>query len=88
MKFTVDVECTPEEARKFIGLPDVAPMQEAMMKELQKQMMDNIKSLDAEAMMKTWMNPTLQGWSEMQKIFWAQMGLTPPGTEAPKKQAK
>ncbi len=88
MKFTVDVECTPEEARKFIGLPDVAPMQEAMMKELQKQMMDNIKSLDAEAMMKTWMNPTLQGWSEMQKIFWAQMGLTPPGAEAPKKQAK
>lgn len=88
MKFTVDVECTPEEARRFIGLPDVAPMQEAMMRELQKQMMDNIKSLDAEAMMKTWMNPTLQGWSEMQKIFWAQMGLTPPGTDGPKKQAK
>ncbi|HBR68936.1 MAG TPA: hypothetical protein DEA55_06130 [Rhodospirillaceae bacterium] len=88
MKFTVDVDCTPEEARRFIGLPDVAPLQEAMMKELQKQMMDNIKSLDAESMMKTWMNPTIQGWSEMQKIFWAQMGLTPPGADASKKQAK
>lgn len=88
MKFTVDVECTPDEARRFIGLPDVAPLQEAMMKELQKQMTDNIKSLDAESMMKTWMNPTLQGWSEMQKIFWAQMGLTPPGAETSKKQAK
>lgn len=23
MKFTVDVECTPEEARTFLGLPDM-----------------------------------------------------------------
>lgn len=23
MKFTVDVECTPEEARNFLGLPDM-----------------------------------------------------------------
>ncbi len=81
MKFKVDVECTPEEARTFIGLPDVAPMQEAMMKEMQKQMMDNIKGLDPETMMQTWMTPSIQGWSEMQKIFWGQMGLKSP--EAP-----
>ncbi|HWJ70184.1 MAG TPA: DUF6489 family protein [Sphingobium sp.] len=24
MKFTVDVECTPEEARNFLGLPDMS----------------------------------------------------------------
>lgn len=90
MKFKVDVECTPEEARKFVGLPDVAPMQEAMMKELQKQMMENVKSLDPETMMQNWMTPSIQGWSEMQKIFWAQMGLTPPeaNDEAPKKAKK
>ncbi|WP_420846806.1 DUF6489 family protein [Microvirga tunisiensis] len=28
MKITMDVECTPEEARAFLGLPDVKPMQE------------------------------------------------------------
>ena len=33
MKFTVNVECTPEEARAFMGLPDVQPMQEAMMQD-------------------------------------------------------
>jgi len=90
MKFTVDVECTPEEARKFVGLPDVAPMQEAMMKELQKQMMDNVKSLDPEAMMQNWMTPSIQGWGEMQKIFWAQMGLAAPeaNDEAPKNAKK
>jgi hypothetical protein len=26
MKFTVDVECTPEEARTFLGLPDMKPI--------------------------------------------------------------
>jgi hypothetical protein len=26
MKFTVDVECTPEEARSFLGLPDMKPI--------------------------------------------------------------
>jgi hypothetical protein len=26
MKFTVDVDCTPEEARSFLGLPDMTPI--------------------------------------------------------------
>ena len=31
MKIKIDVDCTPQEARAFLGLPDVAPMQKAMM---------------------------------------------------------
>ncbi|WP_246690506.1 DUF6489 family protein [Microvirga aerophila] len=31
----MDVGCTPEEARTFLGLPDVKPMQEHLMRELQ-----------------------------------------------------
>jgi hypothetical protein len=87
MKFTVNVECTPEEARAFVGLPDVAPMQEAMMAELERQMKANIQSLDPETMMKTWFPATIQGWSDMQKLFWAQMGVTPESGENPKKAA-
>jgi hypothetical protein len=30
MKFTVNVECSPEEARRFMGLPDVTPINEAL----------------------------------------------------------
>lgn len=30
MKFTVNVDCTPEEARRFFGLPDVDQMTDAM----------------------------------------------------------
>ncbi len=29
MKITVDIDCTPEEARAFFGLPNVQPMQDA-----------------------------------------------------------
>ena len=42
MKITVDVECTPEEVRAFLGLPDVKPMQEQLMREVQDHMTANI----------------------------------------------
>lgn len=77
MKVTFNIDCTPEEARKFFGLPDVVPMQEMMMKEIEAKMQDNIQNLDPESFMKTWMPATIQGWGEMQKLFWAQMGVDP-----------
>jgi hypothetical protein len=81
MKVTFNIECTPQEARAFFGLPDVAPMQERMMETLEKQLQDNLRSLDPETMLKTWLPATIQGWSDMQKIFWDQMGgLGPMGT--------
>ena len=35
MKVTINIDCSPEEARTFMGLPDVRPMQEALLKELE-----------------------------------------------------
>jgi hypothetical protein len=32
MKVTVDFDCTPEEARSFLGLPDVTPIHEKYVK--------------------------------------------------------
>ncbi len=75
MKFKFDIECTPEEARAFVGLPNVAPMQEALMKELEGKMQENIRNLSPEEMVKTWMPATMQGIGEMQKMFWSQMGV-------------
>jgi hypothetical protein len=75
MKFNFDIECTPEEARRFLGLPDIAAMQDRMMKDLEDRIAENIKSLDPESLVKTWMPATLQGWTEMQKMFWAQLGI-------------
>lgn len=74
MKITIDIDCTPEEARQFLGLPDVQPMQEAMMQQIQARMEENLASLEPEALFKTWLPVTLQGMEQFQKFFQTQMG--------------
>lgn len=85
MKVKFDIECTPEEARKFMGLPDVVPMQDVLMGELEERMRENIRSLDPETMLKTWLPATIQGWGQVQKMFWEQMGAGAP-EQTPKKK--
>lgn len=78
MKINFDIECTPEEARQFLGLPDVQPMQEVIMDKIQKKVEDSISSLEPEALVKTWMPLTMQGFQglgEIQKAFWSQMNM-------------
>ena len=55
MKVNVEIDCTPLEARQFFGLPDVQPMQTAVMEKLQKQMLDNIQKVSPEALMQSWL---------------------------------
>ena len=75
MKFKFDIECTPEEARQFLGLPNLAPMQEAMLKEIEAKMQENIHNLDPESFVKNWLSATMQGWSAMQNMMWGQAGI-------------
>jgi hypothetical protein len=54
MKVNVEIDCTPLEARQFFGLPDVQPMQTAVMEKLQHQMTANIDKVSPEALMQSW----------------------------------
>jgi hypothetical protein len=69
VKVTIDIDCTPEEARAFLGLPDVRPMQDELMQELQERMSANIRAMAPEEMLKTWLPASLAGWEQMQQIF-------------------
>lgn len=69
MKISVNVDCTPEELRGFFGLPEVKPMQDEMMKEIADRMRANIKALDPEAMLKTWLPAGLEGFKQFQDMF-------------------
>jgi hypothetical protein len=80
MKVKIDLECTPEEARTFFGLPDVQPMQKAMMQEMQDRLMSAVKGTDAETLMKTWMPAGVAGLEQMQKLFWQQFRPQGGGT--------
>ena len=72
MKVKLDIECTPAEARAFFGLPDVAPLQERVMKEVEQRVMQGIGTMDPAEMLKTWMPATMQGFDQMQR-FWSQV---------------
>jgi hypothetical protein len=76
MKITIDVDCTPEEARAFLGLPDVGPLQARMMKEVEDRMAAALKSMDPQEMLKAWFPGGLPGGGEalagLQKAFWDQ----------------
>ena len=74
MKIRIDIDCTPDEARRFLGLPDVAPMQDALMHQIQERMEANLKALDPEALFRTWLPASLQGFEQLQKMFWSRIG--------------
>jgi hypothetical protein len=70
MKITFDIDCTPEEARAFFGLPDVRPLQQAVMAQVQEKIMANIQAMDPETIMRTWNSASMQGMEQLQQAFW------------------
>lgn len=55
MKVTVDIDCTPQEARSFFGLPDVEPLNDQLVAEMSRRMSENMELMEPEALMRHWM---------------------------------
>jgi len=72
MKIKIDIDCTPEEARSFLGLPDVAPLQAEMMRTIQERMTKTLATMDPEALLKMWLPAGTPSFEQMQKAFWQQ----------------
>lgn len=77
MKVTVEVDCTPEEARRFLGLPDVVPIQQAIMEKLEQRMQSAIDATTPEALLKAWMMAPDQMQQAFAKLFGTFGGLKP-----------
>jgi Family of unknown function (DUF6489) len=73
MKLKLDIDCTPEEARAFFGLPDVKPLQETLLTEVEERLRSTLKAMDPEAMLKTWLPTTLKGFEQLQEVFFSQL---------------
>ena len=56
MKVNIDIECTPEEARSFMGLPDVSALNAQLVEEMSKRMSENISAMEPETFMKSMMS--------------------------------
>lgn len=83
MKFNVNVECTPEEARRFIGLPDVTPLNEKLVEEMTKRMESNMALMSPDAMMKNWMSVGTQAQDAFLKLMTTGTAAAMRGTEKP-----
>jgi hypothetical protein len=55
MKMTIEVDCTPEEARRFMGLPDVSALNDHLVSEMGKRIDANVAMLSPEEFLKNWM---------------------------------
>eukprot|EP01034_Spumella_vulgaris_P011607 gene11607-14772_t len=73
MKVNVEVTCTPEEARAFMGLPDIKPMQDRIMGEIEERLRSSLGAMNPETIFKTWLPASMQGMDQMQQmqqVFW------------------
>lgn len=68
MKFSVDVDCTPVEARLFLGLPDLTPVHDAYVDRMTKLVTDGASSEMLGDMLNSW-GPM----SETGLTVWRQM---------------
>lgn len=56
MKVTVEIDCTPAEARRLMGLPDFEPLQQAIMEHLEKATFQHMAKLSPEGLLHSWLS--------------------------------
>jgi hypothetical protein len=74
MKVSIELDCTPQEARSFLGLPDVAGLNEHLVAEMRKRLDANIAMLAPDELMKSWMAFGGQASGQFMKLMSAAAG--------------
>ncbi len=88
MQVRVEVDCTPEEARTFLGLPNITPFNDKLVEEMTKRMQANSAALQPEEMLRTWMNwggQAQEQFRNLMKAAVAQAGTPAAPPKTPKK---
>lgn len=84
MKLTINIDCTPQEARAFFGMPDLEPMNDMIVQEMARRAKENMDTLaDPERFMAQWIAMSGKGLEGFQHLMGAAMGAAPA---APKKK--
>jgi len=83
MKVKVEVDATPEELRRFFGLPDVTALQEEMLAKVREKMTAGIAEYDPVKLMEPFLPEHLRSLEGLQKSFWSAMagGTTQSGED-------
>jgi hypothetical protein len=78
MKLTMEIDCTPEEARRFLGLPDVTAVNEMMVSEIQKHIHANMALLSPDELVKSWLAFGAGAQEQFRQLMEAGMGAAAP----------
>ena len=73
MKVTVDFDCTPEEARRFMGLPDLTPVHEIYIERMKRAVTEGVTPEYFTDMMRNW-GPMSDAVQAMWRTMFDQMG--------------
>ena len=76
MKITINVDCTPAEAREFLGLPDLRPLQAAWLAEVEKRLIADVQKFSPEGIARSWLSGVGSEW--LPNMFGALAGQTQP----------
>lgn len=75
MKVTIEVDCTPEEVRRMMGLPDLTPLHDRYLSKMQEAMeKGTIGPEIMSAMLKSWAPATDAGMDIWRQLFAATSG--------------
>lgn len=73
MKVNIEIDCTPEEARAFMGLPDVSALHAIYLERMKGLLKDGITSGDVERLVANWLPGAAMGIEQFQKAMWGAM---------------
>jgi hypothetical protein len=79
MKMSIEVDCTPEEARRFLGLPDLSPLNDKLVEAVSDRMETNMAALQPDAFVKNWLQSGAQAQETFMKMMDASLKTAPTG---------
>jgi len=74
MKVTIEVDCTPEEARSFMGLPDVSSLNQEVMGHMSDALATAMPQMDPKKIADMWMPFNARMMDQAQKAMMAMAG--------------
>lgn len=83
MKIRIDVECTPEEARRALGMPDVSDLNRTLVDHLQQRLEQTMSEMDTETLLRAWLPAGAESWRKMQEAFWSNLAGAASGGREP-----
>jgi len=74
MKMTIEVDCSPEEARRFLGLPDVSALNAHLVDEMKKRIDANMAMISPDELMKNWVSFGAGAQEQFRKLMEVGLG--------------